>query len=69
MVLARPKPDERTPDQAISTAREEISSSPTQDEVYLQLCVAVAAHDRKFGSGPPSQSRVGRDIEASQTKR
>ena len=55
MVLRRPKPDERTPDEAISTAGEEISSSPTENEVQLEFRVAVAAHDRKLGSGAPGQ--------------
>ena len=68
MVLRRPKPDERTPDQAISTAGEEIGSSPTENEVQLEFRVAVAAHDRKLGSGAPGQPQVaGRNLEFDQS--
>src|SRR6266487_4375297 len=68
MVLSRPQPDERTPDEAISTAGEQVSSAPTQDEVHLELCVAMAAHDRKLGSCAPRQSEMaGRNLEFDQS--
>jgi len=68
MVLRRPKPDERTPDEAISTAGEEISSSPAENEVQLEFRVAVAAYDRKLGSGAPGQPQVAaRNLESDQS--
>jgi len=68
MVLRRPKPDERTPDEAISTAGEEISSSPTENEVQFEFRVAMATHDRKLGSGAPGQPEMaGRNLELDQS--
>src|SRR3989475_12227929 len=64
MVLRRPKPDERTPDEAISTAGEEIGGSPTENEVQLEFRVAVAGHEREVRSGAPGQPYVaGRHFE------